>query len=92
MLKELRDGYFDISPDGVLVYLDPMIGSMRHARHHLAVRVNPEKSQLELHHRGQTLQTFPLAEGPRRACEDAFGAYFSTLEDICRAGREALAA
>ncbi len=92
VLKEMRDSYFDISPDGVLVYLDPMIGTMRHLQHHLMIRVNAEKNGLELQHRGETIQEFNLTEGPRHACEAAFGAYFSTLQKLCHSRKEALAA
>ncbi len=92
VIKEMRESFFDVSPDGVLVYIDPMIGTMRHVRQHLAVRVNAEAGKIELQHRGQTIQEFLLTEGTRVACEAAFGAYFSTLEDFCRQPREALAA
>src|SRR4029079_6670630 len=92
VIKEMLECFFDVSPDGVLVYLDPMIGTMRSLARHLMIRVNSEKSRLELQHRGQTVQEFALAEGARRACEDAFGAYFEKLQEFCRQSREALAA
>jgi hypothetical protein len=92
LLKEMRESFFDVSPDGVLVYLDPMIGTMRSLARQLMIRVNSEKSRLELQHRGQTVREFPLAEGARRACEDAFGAYFEKLQEFCKQTPEALAA
>lgn len=92
VLKELREAFFDISPDGVLVYLDPMIGTMRHARHHLSVRINGEKNQVELHHRGAPAREFSFADGVRRACENAFGAYFTMLQELSQSRVESKAA
>ena len=75
-----------------LVYLDPMIGTLRHYRDQLFVCVNSQENRLELHHRGETLEHFSLTEGVRRACEAALGAYFNFVETLARRSREALAA
>lgn len=83
LIQKLRKEYFDVSPDGTLIYTDPSIGPLHNPRHHLAVRLNDGKSCLELTLNGQVQESFHLNGSVSKACRDAFGAYFKAFEDIC---------
>ncbi len=90
VIREMQEAFFDVGPDGALIYVDPMIGSLRSPTRQLTVAVNADQQQLELVHRGCVLQTFGLTDKAQDACERAFGAYFVTFQQLC--GREVKAA
>ncbi len=84
MIQQFKRDFFDVAPDGTLVYNDPSIGPLHNPRHHLSVRYNEGKSCLELTLKGQIQESFHLAGSVSKACRDAFGAYFRTFEDLCQ--------
>ena len=92
MPEKLQREFFDVSPDDILVYSDPLIGPLHNPQHHLSVKMNGKKSRLELVFNGNIEQVFELGEGIARACQDAFAAYFQTLQDLFRNGDQEIAA
>lgn len=84
---DMRRVFFDVADDGVLVYLDPMIGRYENARHDLVVRLNETDRLLELRVRGRRARTFDLAAGVEFACQEASSAYFRTLVKLCEFAR-----
>jgi hypothetical protein len=83
LIQKLRKEFFDVSPDGTLIYTDPSIGPLLNPHHRLSVRLNDGKSCLELILNGQVQESFHLNGSVSKACREAFGAYFKAFEDIC---------
>lgn len=90
--QKLQQELFDLTSDGVLICKDPIIGPLHNPKRHLSVKLNGPKARLELVHEGAVEQTFDLARGMGRACQDAFSAYFRTFEKLCRQRSEKTAA
>ena len=86
--QELREKFYDISDDGLLVYLDHNIGRSEFPKHGLLVRLSDDRTQLELSIRGDIIETFPLSPRLVRACDAASTAYFRRLAAEGRKGRE----
>jgi hypothetical protein len=89
-LREMNDSFFDVAPDGTLIYMDPMIGALKNLKRKVAVKVDGS-SRLVLNHEGIAIEVFDLAQGVRSACESAFAAYFKLFRELCQPA-EALAA
>jgi len=88
-LREMNDSFFDVAPDGTLIYMDPMIGALKNLKRKLAVKV--DGSRLVLSHEGIAVEVFELSTGVRSACEAAFASYFKLFRELCQPA-EALAA
>jgi hypothetical protein len=84
VLQQMHKAFFDVSPEGVLTYRDPMIGLLANQEKQLAVTANPKKARLELRVRGVIEQVFELSQGIGQTCRDAFHAYFVAFESLCR--------
>lgn len=84
VLQQMRKAFFDLSPEGVLTYRDPMIGPLANREKQLAVTANLKKARLELRLRGVIDQVFELSEGTGQTCRDAVHAYFVAFESLCR--------
>jgi len=80
MARKMRSAFFDVSPEGVLVYLDPFIGLLRHQREDLSVRAEPGKARFTLTVGGTVTQTFEWQSDIGSTCWEAFAAYFRQLE------------
>lgn len=89
---ELNNALFALSPEGVLVYQDPMIGALANPEKQLAVVVNLKKACLELKVREEVKQRFDLRVGTRQACREAFHAYFTAFESLVVIERQAVKA
>ncbi len=83
-LKKMNRVFFDVSPDGDLVYMDPMIGVLCNTDRRIVVQLNTQDAVLELRLGSQTVQTFPLVPSVAQACLSASGAYFALFERLCR--------
>lgn len=82
--RTMRAAFYDVSRDGVLVYLDPSIGALaNHARQLVAV-VNQAKARIELRLHGRLQAAFELRGDVVSACHGAFKAYFETFAALCR--------
>jgi len=88
LVQKMQQVFFDLSPENVLVYQDPIIGQLANRDKQLAVVANLEKAQLELKLAGQIEEVFELSRGIAKACRNAFGAYFKTFEALCQQKRE----
>ena len=82
LLEKLKAEMFDVSPEGVLVVMDPTIGALDNRKRQVRVQVNAKANQLELSVRGQVEYIFRLDGNVRRACLDAFKEYLKTLEKL----------
>ena len=83
LIREMNQHFFDLSPGGVLAYVDPTIGPLHNTRKQLVVRLNPTRNRLELRVRGCITEVFDLDTDVGDACQTAFGAYFRTFEKLC---------
>lgn len=79
----MRRAHFDISPLGVLTYLDPAIGALANPSKGIAARVCADTFQIELIVNGRTEATWDLRENVAEACASAFGGYFGAFERLC---------
>jgi hypothetical protein len=77
--EKLRQNFFEISAQGILVYQDPVIGPLFNSRKKIAVHVNTEQGCLELKVNGRLEETFDFAQNVGRACQEACGAYFNVI-------------
>jgi hypothetical protein len=77
--EQLREHFFEVSAQGILVYQDPVIGPLFHARKKIAVHVNIEQSRLELKVNGKVQQTFDFTQNIGRTCHEVCGAYFTLV-------------
>ena len=84
LLQQMHKVFFDLSPEGVLTYQDPMIGPLANSEKQLAVLANLKQARLELKVCGLIEQVFELNQGISQACGDAFNAYFAAFESLCR--------
>jgi hypothetical protein len=82
--KRMRPAFFEIASDGVLVYLDPFIGPLASRERELAVKLNPDKSQLELQVGNRVESTYHPTEDAIAACRAASGAFFEAVLRLCR--------
>jgi len=83
LAAKMRRHFFDLSPDNVLLYVDPMIGELRNPRWSLVVRLAGSGQALELCHEGQPVERFDLIQSIKGACTAAFLAYYELLELLC---------
>lgn len=90
--KQMRESFFDLSPEGVLVYQDPMFGPLANPAKSIAVVANTNEERLELRVRGNVERVFALALGAGQACQEAFAAYFATFASLCQEKAESVQA
>jgi hypothetical protein len=83
LIKKMRNVFFDVSPEGILVYMDPIIGQLANNAKQLMVKLNPDKNQFELHLNSQIQQVFKLDKRVGHTCQEAFMAYFNTFSNLC---------
>lgn len=91
LIRKMRAAQFDLSADGVLMYLDSAIGVLQNVERQILIRLNAAKARFELVLRGRVMETIALEGDVADACVQAFGAYFRAFEKLC-AKREAGAA
>lgn len=90
---QMRQAFFDLSTDDVLVYKDPSIGELQNGSRGIVVRLNRTSGQLEVVVGGSISEAFDPASGVEHACRDAFVAYFRAFASLCgQQKREAVAA
>ncbi len=82
VVRQMRKAFFDVSPEGVLVYQDPFIGRLDNPRRGLVVELNPASACLELKVGGRLSGRFYLKEGVADACQRACGAYFEAVASL----------
>jgi len=84
VVRRMKKYFFDVSPEGILVYADSMIGPLRNPQKQLEVVLSQNGQQLELRFEGRVTRAFTLDGSLSGACREAFGAYFRTLETLFR--------
>jgi hypothetical protein len=82
LIRQMRKAFFDVSPEGVLVYQDPFIGRLDSPRKGLIVELIPGAARLELKIQGKITARFDLTEGVGSACERACVAYFEAVRSL----------
>ena len=85
LVRKLNANFFDVSEEGILVYLDPMIGPLRNRSRQLLVSLNAKKKQFELRLQGRVAEVFDFEGNMGNVCCRAFGAYFQAFEQLCHA-------
>jgi hypothetical protein len=80
---KMRKLFFDVSPDGILVYLDPIIGTLENTQLRLQIRTDFAKKQFELEMAGDVEKVISWNGNIRQACEEAFVAYFRGFRKLC---------
>jgi len=98
--RRLRQVFYDIGDDGVVIYQDPAIGRYEHPLLGVSLRISSDHQVFELHVGGRVVESFPIGRRAEEACGPASHAYFVTVaslarrrryEEMCRqAGRPAL--
>ena len=84
VVQQMNRAIFNVYGDGVLRYLDPTIGTLDNGKRQIVVRTEPGCVALELWVDGQIAEVFPLFPHTQETCAQAFFAYFSTYETLCR--------
>lgn len=79
VVRRMRRAFFDVASDDVLVYQDPCIGLLANPDLDLAVKLNHDKTRLELRVGDHIERTYDLAQNVAAACIAASGAYFDAL-------------
>ena len=46
--KKMHKRQFDIADDGVLIYMDPLVGRLENKKRRLVIKVHREANQIEL--------------------------------------------
>ena len=87
VVRQMNRALFDVSRDGILRYLDPTIGALHNGQRQIAVRAEPGRVALELWIGGRVAEVFSLVPDAQEACTNAFFAYFSAFENLCRRER-----
>ncbi len=86
LMGQMREAQFELAADQTLVYLDPAIGPLANRRRGLAIRLNRKRTRFELVEHGSVTDAVDLQPDVVRACEQAFGMYFTAYERACRMG------
>lgn len=92
IIAAMAKSFFGVSPDGWLIYNDPIIGALINEEKGLAARVDLDGYGIELRFRDEVKRVFSFKQGVGNACRGAFAAYFNEYAELCSQAAQAMAA